>query len=146
RLRQTGHVTRGNRVIRNVHGDIENGRFAVTEPLRPAQGDVEELLPLDHLTKCLASNGGLHDALHVVHAHAPEAALIAIDGKLQVRLSEDTKYADVLDALDSVQHVLDLIGQSFQFVQVRSNNFHGIVAFHAGQRFHDVIADVLREI
>ena len=40
----------------------------------------------------------------------------------------------------------DLLGQLLQFVEVGPDDLDGVIALDAGKRFHDVVADVLREV
>ena len=42
--------------------------------------------------------------------------------------------------------VLDLVGQLLELVQVGAEDLDRVVALDAGERLHDVVADVLREV
>ena len=79
-------------------------------------------------------------------AHAPVFALVQVNAELQIGLALDVEDADVLDARNGAQPILDLFRQALQLVQVGSEDLDGIIALDARQRLHDVVADVLREV
>ncbi len=146
RLWRAGDIARRDGVVGHLDGNVEDGLFVAAQPLRPAQGDVEGLLALDHLRTRLAADGDGDGVLHVRHTDVPELAPGPIDGELQVRLALDAEDGHVLQAGHGVEHGLDLVGQFLQLVEVGADDLDRVVALDAGQRLHDVVADVLREV
>ena len=145
RRRHAGQKARS-LIVGDVHRDFQDSVLARTQSFRPAQRDVELLLALDHRRNRLAAHRRFDDRQHVVVARPVGLALVAIDGELQVRLALDAEDAHVLDAVDVFQDDLQSIRQPLQFVEVGSDDLDRVVALNAGQRFHDVVADVLREV
>src|SRR5438309_572928 len=85
---------------------------ARSRPLRPAQRDVEGLLPLDHLAERLAAHGRLDDVVDVGHADVPGGALVAVDGEFQAGLAADAVQPRVEHAGHLGQGVLDLVAEA----------------------------------
>src|SRR5262249_7705223 len=141
---------RSHLVIGYVHGNIEDRLFAATQPFWPTQGDVEGFLSLNHLREGGPANSDLDGGLDVGHAHVPACALLAVNGKLQVRLALDAKDADVFYAWDLrfavsillFERCFHLPSQVFQFVQVWTDDLDGVVALDSRQALHDVVSDV----
>src|SRR5262249_59563275 len=125
---------------------VEDRRHVAAQAFREAQGDVEQLFALDHLGEGLASYCGADDGVNVGHAYAPNLALVGIHPELQVGLPLDAEYEHVFQTLDGLQTALDLAGQLFEDVQVGPDDLDRVIALDAGQGFHDVVANVLREV
>ncbi len=133
-------------VVDDVHRDVQDRRLAGPPPLGPADGDVEQLLALDHAGHGLGAHGAADDVVDVGRRHAPLLALLRIDAELQVRRPADVEDAHVGDALDVLQDVLGLGGQQLQLVEVRAEDLERIVALDPGQSLQHVVADVLRKV
>ena len=63
-----------------------------------------------------------------------------------MRLAANVENTDVVNAPDVLQDVHGLPGQGLELVQVRPENFQGIVALDSGQCLHHVVPDILRKI
>src|SRR5262249_6647123 len=132
-----------NRVVGDVYRDVQDLVHRAAEALRPAQGDVESFLSLDHLREGLAADRRFDDHVHIRGTHSPELTLARVHAKFQVRLPHDAEDPDVLAAADRHQPGLDLLSQLFQLDQVGTEYLDGIVPLDAGQGLHDVGPDVL---
>src|SRR5262249_51407622 len=124
-----------------------NGAEVFTVLRRPAWCDVECLFAFNHLRQGLAADGAVDDVVDVRDVDAPAGAFLAVHAKLEVRLAHDAVDADaVADAANSLQPALHLIRQLLEPSQVGTEDLHGVIALYAGQRLHDVVANVGREI
>ncbi len=129
-----------------VHGNIEDGLLVAAQMFRPAQGDVEGLLALDHLCERLAAHRGLDGVLDVLDADVPALALLSINGELEVGLALDAEDAGVLHSGHLVEDGLGILGEFLQHLKVWTDDLDRVVALDARERLHDVVADILREI
>ncbi len=78
--------------------------------------------------------------------HAPPLALERVDAKFEVRLAANVEHADIFDALDLLQLSFGFGGQDFEPIEVGTDDFDRVVPLDAGEGFHHVVPDVLREI
>src|SRR5205807_8941853 len=122
RLRDAGHGSLDHGVVGDVDRDVEDCLSTIPQPFRPAQGDIESLLALGHLSEGLAADCAFDRRLDVRNAHPPAFAPGAIDVELQVRLTHDMKDADILDAPDIAKYAPDFLGNVFELAQVRPDD------------------------
>ena len=73
-------------------------------------------------------------------------AFAPIDWELEIRLPLNAEDAGVFDAGHAAEFILDFARQYLQPIEVGAEHLDRVLAFDAGERFHDVIADRLREI
>ena len=76
-------------------------------------------------------------------ADPPLGAFVEIDPKFEVRLPPDIEDADLMNAGDFLQAVLDLRRQLFEFLQVRAKDLDRVISLDAGERLGDVVPNVL---
>ena len=90
-------------------------------------------------------HGRVDHVVDVGYLGAEQLALLLVRGKLQVRLPHDMEDARVGDAGDVLDDFFGLLRQLLQPFKIGAVDFDGVVPLDAGDRLHDVVADVLRE-
>src|SRR5262249_4553971 len=119
----------GDRVVADIDREAQYGVLIAAQPPGPAHGQVESLLPLDQLRKCLTTDG-LDYIVHIGDRNTPVFALPGIAAQVEVGLALDPEDAHVFEALDLPLAVfvprfeprLDLLGQLFELVQVGADD------------------------
>ncbi len=134
-------------VVDDVHRDVQDRRLVAPPPLGPADGDVEELLALDHAGQGLGGHGAGDDVVDVGRRHAPLLALQRIDAELAGATAPRTwKMPTLATPWMSCRMFLALSASSSSWSRSGPKIFSGVVALDPGQRLQHVVADVLREV
>ena len=93
---------------RRQQADILNRMRIPAIRLQVAHDDVVARLALQHRADGLAADGRLDGVLHVLHVQPEPRRRLPVDLEVQVRLADDAKQLQVLEAADALHGVDDL--------------------------------------
>ena len=114
-----------------------------TRALRQAQEQVKYTLAFQHLSLCVAADGVEYNSFNVGNIQAKTLRGDAVDGNVKGRLAQFLEDADIGDAGYFLQLCLYLLGLGLQHVEIITEDFYRVLALDAGQRFVNVVLDVL---
>ena len=101
---------------------------------------------LVEIARCLAADRRLHGGVDVAGRQSVAGRLGPVDVDAHGRLSQRTQHRQIDHARDLCHHVADLVGGTFQHLQIGAVELHRVLALHAGGCLLDVVLDVLREV
>ena len=118
----------------------------LAERLLIADGQVVTLFADQDLADGFAADGGFHRILHVADVDSEAVGGCAIHDQIHVRLAAYLERAQIGDAGNLAHHVLNLVGFGFEHFQVGAKKLDRQFAFHAADRFFDVVGNRLGKI
>jgi hypothetical protein len=101
---------------------------------------------LQNLTHRFAADRGLDGILNVGDIDSVARGLLAVNGNVQVGLSQDSKQAEILNTGDPAHDIDNLFALSFEDSQIITIQLDGKLAFYTADRFFHVVGDRLRKI
>ena len=113
---------------------------------RQTDVEVELAIAFQHGGRRGAGHRRLDDGVDVAGIEAVARRLGAVDRDVEIRLPQHAEDAEIGHAADLLHLVQDLIGELFQDLEVGADDLDRVGAFDAGDRFLDVVLDILREI
>jgi hypothetical protein len=108
-----------------------------------ANAHVEQPLAFLELRNGVAADRRGDRVFDVAHVEPVARERVAVDDETHLRLAELVLDAEIGDAPDRGHHARGRVGLLLQDVEVGAEDLHHELTLHAGQRFFDVVLDVL---
>ena len=118
-------------------------RFAVAAG-KP-EGEAKGAFPFQDRGNGIPANGVDNEILNIRHVKAETGAQVPVDGHIQRRLTQFPVDTDIDDPTDGFQDLFDLHRFGMEDFQIGPDEFYRILPLHPGERFGDIILNILRK-